>query len=83
MPDRALTPTEVESVPSELCPFCSGTNLRLMWGIVCRVRCLTCDARGPSATSESNAIAKWNARFDAERTHARRSFLRFTLADPS
>ena len=75
MPDRALTPTEVETIASRikdlpehvsaaLCPFCAGSALGIRWGLGCYVRCLAagCGARGPIGRSDEQAIEKWNAR---------------------
>jgi len=46
----------------EDCPFCGGNHIKL-WGnfYQLQVACLKCGALGPKATSETEALKKWNA----------------------
>ena len=51
--------------PARECPFCGfhGTEVcRVQRSSIWRVACTRCGAEGPSAWSESEAVAGWNRR---------------------
>ncbi|MFN7129799.1 MAG: hypothetical protein ACK4OJ_12125 [Brevundimonas sp.] len=50
------------------CPFCPGLKIGHARRVGGRfwMRCLSCDAEGPTGRSPEEALARWNARFREE-----------------
>ena len=56
------------------CPFCGSDNTRAYSSTgICWVECLSCDAVGPTAKTEAEAIDAWNMSIERVCVWTRRS----------
>ena len=48
------------------CPFCKSENAHVCGKFAAYVRCVECDACGPTGIDEGEAIDRWNAWTETE-----------------
>jgi hypothetical protein len=63
------------------CPFCNSKRVSVISGWVpCYMECERCNARGPDAATEDDAILWWEIAGRVDPTHVRRALRRLRTA---